>query len=298
MAESNKIQTELLDIRDNQAILKEVKHITSLINPQFDFQHIDKAFSDIEKLFSGRYPGYRDCNTNYHDIRHTLTVFLAMARLIHGAHLSGCKFSEKEINVGIICALMHDTGYIQRLDDNTGTGAKYTLIHISRSIKFIQDYYKENIYFHDHLNSFDAILTCTGMRIDIEKIAFSSVNMEIIGKILGTADLLAQMADRFYLEKLVHLFYEFEEARVPGFDSELDLLRKTINFYSMTKARFENILGNVNRYMIDHFKLRWDLEKNIYDEAIEKNINYLKYVLKSNQKNIHASLRRNTITIQ
>jgi hypothetical protein len=66
----------------------------------------------------------------------------------------------------------------------------------------------------------------------------------------------------------------------------------------MTKARFENILGNVNRHMIDHFKLRWNLEKNIYDEAIEKNINYLKYVLKSNQKNIHASLRRNTITIQ
>jgi hypothetical protein len=298
MAQSTKTQTELLDIRDHQTILKEVKHIASLIYPQFDFQHIDKAFSDIEKLFIGRYPGYRNCNTHYHDIRHTLTVFLAMTRLIHGAHLSGCKFNEEEINIGIISALMHDTGYIQRLDDNTGTGAKYTLIHISRSIKFVQDYYKENIYFHDHLNSFAAILSCTGMSIDIAEIAFPSVKMEIIGKIMGTADLLAQMADRFYLEKLIHLFYEFEEARVPGFESELDLLRKTVNFYSMTKARFENNLGNVNRYMIDHFKLRWDLEKNIYDEAIEKNINYLKYVLKSNQKNIHTSLRRNTITIQ
>jgi hypothetical protein len=252
MAESNKIQTDLVDINNNRAILKEVKYISSLINPQFDFQHIDKAFIDIEKLFNGRYPGYRNCNTNYHDIRHTLTVFLAVARLIHGACLSGYKFSEKEINIGIISALMHDTGYLQRIDDNAGTGAKYTLIHISRSIKFVQDYYKNNIYFNVHLNSFDSILNCTGISIDIEKITFASTNEEIMGKILGTADLLAQMADRFYLEKLVHLFCEFEEARVPGFDSELDLLRKTINFYNMTRARFENVLGNVNRYMIDH----------------------------------------------
>jgi hypothetical protein len=298
MTEKNEISTELLDISDDSAILKEVKYIVSLINPRFDFQYIDTAFSDIKKLFRGKYPGYRHCNTHYHDIWHTLTVFLAMARLLHGAQAAGCNFTEKEICVAIISALMHDTGYIQRLDDDTGTGAKYTMIHISRSIKFIREYYKDNTYFQEQLENFAAILNCTGMSIEIEKLTFKSVNMEIIGKMLGTADLLAQMADRFYLEKLVDLFYEFEEAHVPGFDSELDLLRKTINFYNMTRTRFENNFSNVNRYMVDHFKIRWNLEKNIYSEAIEKNINYLKFVLKSNKKNVHACLRRNAITLQ
>lgn len=297
MAEKNEIRSELLDIRDASAILKEVKYIVSLLNPRFDFHHIDTAFNDIEKLFRGQYPGYRGCNTHYHDIRHTLTVFLAMARLLHGAHVAGCYFTEKEINVGIISALMHDTGYIQRSDDDTGTGAKYTMVHISRSIKFVREYYNDNNYFQEHLENIAAIMNCTGMSIDIGKITFTSVNLEIIGKILGTADLLAQMADRFYLEKLVHLFYEFEEAHVHGFDSELDLLRKTINFHNMTRTRFENNFSNVNRYMVDHFKVRWNLEKNIYSEAIEKNINYLKYVLKNNKKTVHACLRRNTITL-
>jgi len=57
-------------------------------------------------------------------------------------------------------------------------------------------------------------------------------------------------------------------------------------------------LGNVNRYMISHFKQRWHIERNIYDEAIEKNINYLRFILKHNEKNVSTFLRRNSITIQ
>ncbi|HOW57715.1 MAG TPA: hypothetical protein PKZ12_06915 [Smithellaceae bacterium] len=298
MAAIADLNTQLLDITDNRAILKEVENIISLINPRFDFVYLDKVFNDVEKLFHGNYPGFRECNTRYHDLRHTLTVFLAMARLIHGAGLEGINFTDKEINIGLIGSLMHDTGYIQQRDDSTGTGAKYTLVHILRSIRFIQDYYKNDIYFRNDLGDFADILNCTGFSIDIDKIVFSSLKMEIMGKILGTADLLGQMADRFYLEKLVYLFYEFDEARVPGFDSEIDLLRKTINFYNMTKSRFQKNLSNVNRFMIRHFEKRWQTNRNLYDEAIEKNINYLKYILKSNQKNISVCLRRNAITIQ
>ncbi len=141
-------------------------------------------------------------------------------------------------------------------------------------------------------------MNCTGLSIDIKKITFSSANIEIMGKILGTADLLGQMADRLYLEKLIPLFHEFEEGKVPGFDSELDLLKKTTNFYNVTKARFENDLGNVIQYMADHFKERWNIERNIYNDAIEKNINYLKFILKTNEKNVSTCLRRNAVTLQ
>ncbi len=194
------------DFRDNKAIIKEVQFTISLINPQFDFQYLDQAFRDVEKLFRGHYPGAQKCNTNYHDFRHTMLVLLAMVRLIHGTYFQGIKLTDKEINLGLISALMHDTGYIQTDDDNAGTGAKYTLMHIKRSIMFVQDYYAQEEYFHEDLENFADILNCTGLSIDIKKITFSSANIEIIGKILGTADLLGQMADRLYLEKLIPLF--------------------------------------------------------------------------------------------
>jgi hypothetical protein len=297
MNDDNSLQSKLLDIRENSAIVKEVKFTISLINPQFNFQYFDQAFRDVEKLFRGHYPGFQKCNTGYHDFRHAMLVVLAMARLIHGAYLQ-VKFTDKEINLGLISALMHDTGYIQTVDDDSGTGAKYTLIHIKRSIMFVQDYYANEKYFQDDLLDFHDILCCTGMSTVIENTKFSSLNVEIMGKILGTADLLGQMADRLYLEKLIPLFHEFEEGKVTGFDSELDLLRKTTNFYNMTKIRLENNLGNVNRYMVNHFRERWNIERNIYDEAIEKNINYLKFILKHNEKNVSVGLRRNAITLQ
>lgn len=292
IADEKSLKTKLLDINDINEILKEVKFTTSLINPQFDFKYVDNAFSDIVKLFNGQYAGFRGCNTNYHDLRHTMMVFLAMTRLIHGASLQGIKFTDKEINLGLISALMHDTGYIQAADDNIGTGGKYSLVHINRSLMFVQDYYTGNEYFHDDINNFHDILYCTGLNIHIENTAFSSANIEIIGKILGTADLLGQMADRLYLEKLVLLYREFEEGNVPGFESEIDLLRKTANFYKIAQSRFENELGNVKRFMISHFQDRWNIERNIYDESIKKNINYLKYILKSNYKNLNYCLHR------
>ena len=298
MVDAKKVYSELLDLRDNNAIIKEVQFTTSLINPQFDFRYLNQAFRDVEKLFRGHYPGFQKCNTNYHDFRHTMLVLLALARLLHGAFLQGIKFTDKEINLGLISALMHDTGYIQADDDNAGTGAKYTLVHIKRSIMFVQDYYAHEKYFREDLENFADILNCTGLSIDIKKITFSSANIEIIGKILGTADLLGQMADRLYLEKLIPLFHEFEEGKVSGFDGELDLLKKTTNFYYIARTRLEKDLGNVNRHMVNHFRERWNIEKNLYTEAIEKNINYLKFILKTNEKNVSACLRRNAITLQ
>ncbi|HPD56517.1 MAG TPA: HD domain-containing protein [Smithellaceae bacterium] len=294
----NVLHSQFLDIRDKNPVIKEIKHTVSLINPQFDFLHFDRAFRDVEKLFHGRYPGFRGCNTDYHDFKHTLAVVLAMARLIHGAAVEGMLFSDKDISLGLIAALMHDTGYIQEVGDMEGTGAKYTLMHIKRGIQFIQNYYADDPYFQNDLENFNDIISCTGMSINISAIKFASSNMELLGKMLGTADLLGQMSDRFYLEKLMPLFREFEEGKVPGFASEYDLLKKTSNFYHITKSRMEKELGNVSRFMVAHFSKRWRIERNIYQEAIDKNINYLRFVLKHNEKSVSIFLRRNSVTIQ
>jgi hypothetical protein len=65
-----------------------------------------------------------------------------MAGLMHGASLTGLLFSGREVNIGMIAALICDKGYIQELVDHSGTGAKHTLAHIERSIAFLRDYYK------------------------------------------------------------------------------------------------------------------------------------------------------------
>lgn len=292
------IQRGFVDMRDKQTALSEVKETALLMQPDFDFTHFDKAFTDVEKLFAGKYPGYRECNTRYHDFGHTLMVLLAMVRLMHGANSQGIRFTEKEINLGLISALMHDTGYIQSDDDTVGTGAKYTLIHISRSIRFVRQYYEDNEYFVEDLKNFRNILSCTGVHTMIADVEFESERMALLGKMLGSADLLGQMADRLYLEKLIFLYNEFEEGGVSGFDSEADIFRKSVSFYKRTRHRFENEFGNVNRFMIHHFRDRWNIDRNLYEESIENNINYLKFVLKHSQKDIYHSLRRNTIALQ
>lgn len=58
VSDDNSLYAKLLDIRDNGSIIKEVKFTTSLINTQFDFQYLDQAFRDVEKLFRGHYPGF------------------------------------------------------------------------------------------------------------------------------------------------------------------------------------------------------------------------------------------------
>ncbi len=103
------------------------------------------------------------------------------------------------------------------------------------------------------------------------------------------------MADRTYLEKLLFLFYEFKEGGVMGYDNELDLLKKTIDFYAMTQKRVAHELDSVNEYIRYHFKARWNLDRDLYMEAIENNINYLKFLLENHEKDYRDHLRRGEI---
>ncbi|MDD5712091.1 MAG: hypothetical protein PHY31_04940, partial [Smithellaceae bacterium] len=218
-----------------------------------------------------------------------------MARLIHGAQFEGIRFTAKQVNVGLVSALMHDTGYIQTAGDLDGTGAKYTVVHIDRSIDFIKTYYRSNDYFGDEIDNFEKILNCTGLSTDVGELDFPSPEVELLGMMLGTADLLGQMGDRLYLEKLIFLYHEFAEANVEGFDSEFDLLRKTIGFYEMTKKRFISQLGGVNRFMINHFRERWSIDEDLYASTIEKNIGYLRQVLQEHEDDYLSQLKRGEI---
>jgi hypothetical protein len=215
-----------------------------------------------------------------------------MARLMHGAFMSGENLTKEQVDLVLVCALMHDTGYIQTLDDELGTGAKYARTDTKRSIVFMDKYIADSGLSKEDFKHYPDILICTGLDTKINKIRFESREIELLGKMLGTADLLGQMADRTYLEKLLFLFYEFREGGVPGYDSELDLLKKTIDFYAMARRRFATDLNSINKYMRQHFKVRWDLDRDLYMEAIENHMNYLSFILEHHEEDYRDHLKR------
>jgi hypothetical protein len=108
---------------------------------------------------------------------------------------------------------------------------------------------------------------------------FDSDEVREMGFILGTADIVAQMADRVYLERLPLLFEELKEGGVPGYESTEDIYYQTVTFFrNIIKKRlfgdFQGIVEDI-RY---HFRERWNLDQNLYVSAIENNINYIEYL--------------------
>jgi hypothetical protein len=276
-------------------VLDEVRIIVSIMLPEFAFDTVNLVFKDIVGLFRGEYPGYRKCTTEYHDLNHTTHTFLVMARLMHGAFVCGHKLDHKHVNLALVCALMHDTGYIQTVDDYVGTGAKYTTVDTTRSIRFMDTYIGGQGLPRDNFKGYANVLRCTGLDTKIDEIQFESPQSELLGKMLGTADLLGQMADRIYLEKLLFLFCEFREGGVLGYDNELDLLKKTVDFYAMARKRFATQLGGVNKYMRHHLNARWNLDRDLYMEAIQNNINYLIFIMEKHEKDYRDHLRRGSL---
>jgi HD superfamily phosphodiesterase len=268
--------SELIDLKNPQAVLEEIKYVLKLISNNIKTDLIEKIYSDVILLFKGEFPGFLASNTKYHDLEHTISVALAVSRLIHGAFMGGKEFDDENILTAIVAALFHDVGLIQESHDTTGTGAKYTIGHEERSTDFLKNYLLSNNLPSESAEKGSKFIMCTILDMDPGDIDFDSDEIKTLGFMVGSADILAQMADRLYLEKLLLLYQEFEEAKVPEIGSPLELLQKTNDFYySRAKNRLLNGLGGVCRYMHDHFKHRWDIDRDLYDVAISNSINYI-----------------------
>ncbi len=104
--------SRLVNTANPDHVLNEASTIVSMAFSEFDFETLNRVFTDIVRLFGGDYPGYRECTTEYHDLKHATDTFLAMARLIHGALIAGEHLTREQVMLGLVCALMHDTGFI------------------------------------------------------------------------------------------------------------------------------------------------------------------------------------------
>jgi len=271
--------SDLVDIHSPEAVLKEVLEILHLISPDLDTTPVGSAFHTVVSLFSGEYPNYQACNTDYHDLRHTTDAFLAMSRLIHGAMLSGNRFSELNIVTGLVASLFHDVGYIQEAHDTEGTGAKYTAVHEQRSARFFEKHGLENGFPKEEITRGKVMILCTDLTIDIGTLYFPNGDVELLGTMINAADLLGQMADRTYLEKLLYLYHEFKEGKVGDYTGEVDILRKTPRFYHFIQERLKKVSDLLDRFMVSHFRSRWMVDTNLYTEAIIRQLEFLQRIL-------------------
>lgn len=287
--------SSLVQMDSPQAVLDEVQLILELISSGYNVALVTSTFISTVRLYEGSYPGYRACNTEYHDLNHMTDTFLAMARLIHGVVIDGGAFTDRQIDLGLIAALLHDAGYIQEEHDREGTGSKYTTSHVQRSMGFLKRYGAEHGLSNEEIAAGRTMILCTDLAVDISTIVFPSTKVELLGKMLGAADLMAQMADRTYLEKLLFLYYEFREAGVGDYESEVDFLRKTIGFYDFIAQRLETTLDATDRFIVSHLASRWDVQANLYQEAIGRQKNYLQQILNMPDSDPRDNLKRGQI---
>lgn len=284
--------SKLVDMRTPAAVFEEVKYNFIFHYPLAAFEDVRAAFVNFNRLFDGAYPGYRACNTKFHDKVHTTDALLAVSRLIDGYNIKSGKLPVELVKTALIATLFHDTGYIQRTSDRKGTGAKYTLNHVARSIEFIGKYFKEQGLPRRLALSAGRMVSCTGLSAEFAQLKFASKPERTLGFMLGSADLLGQMASRTYLERLIYLYGEFREGNVQGYPTEIALLEKTMEFYEGTKKRLKDTLGGVDGYMIHHFRKRYGIGEDLYRKAIERQIAYLKEILVYEQRPFKGSLRR------
>jgi hypothetical protein len=267
----------LTDTNSPAETLAEIRNILRLLDPSPDPAPIEKIFADIIRLFNGEFPGYKASNTKYHNLEHSCATVLAAARLIHGLHVQGQVFSPRLVQLCLIGALFHDTGLIQTEGEVAGTGAQYTIGHEDRSIALMGKYLAEKGYAQEDIRDCGHIIKCTELFFPMDKIPFDSEEVWTMGRIVGTADLVAQMADRNYQEKLPLLFMEFQEAGMQGFETPLELFSKTEEFYrKVARKRMRDELGGISAAALQHFRERWDIDKNLYEEAIKDNIRRMK----------------------
>ncbi len=284
---------ELVNMSVPEAVLEEVKYNFIHSYPIQEFVLIRDVFKDFMDLFNGRYKGYRSCNMPYHDILHSTDTLLVFSRIVDGYNIEKKVLPVKKVKTGIIAALFHDSGYIQKESDTSGTGAKYTQVHEKRSIAFVRNYFRKLKLNREDFLTAKNIILCTDLKVSVSDIKFKTEEEKILGFAVGTSDLVAQMSERMYLEKLMLLYEEFKEAKISEFNSEYDFLKKTIGFYEdVVKERLEKDFKDVYKFLRTHFKERYHIDNSLYIEAIETQLNYLKKILESSPESYRKKLKR------
>ncbi len=293
--------TNTVQVSSTAAVAAAVRDLFDAAWPGAPFDAVARAFEDFDLLFTGRMPGYLGVDTVYHDQQHSLDVTLAATRLLVGYERSATpamRLGAERAVMALVISMFHDSGYIREFDDREhANGAEFTLYHVTRSARFLARYLP-GIGMESWVPIATRVVHFTGYEMQLSQISLADPRDRKLGHLLGTADMIAQMADRCYLEKCRDRLYpEFvlggiaaaagsDGALQVRYSSGVDLLRQTPRFVHNTRVeRLEGEFEHAYRYLEPLFDGR-----NPYLEAIDRNLAYLDRVLRTER---WPMLRRN-----
>ena len=278
-----------VDVTAPRIVGQAVRDILEGCYATYDFSPLDTLVEDFDRLYTGQYPGFRACDLKYHDAQHVLDVTLAMARLLDGHERShpDNPLGPELCLAGIAAALFHDSGYIRRTrDSRNSSGAAYTRVHVDRSARFLADYLPQ-VDLQHLVGLCSAIVYYTAYDLSGIPSGTEQPEEHRLGTLLGTADLIAQLADVDYLRKCrEHLYEEFEVGGIAGkgasgehsgkvYESADHLLEATPGFIrEVIRDRLGERFECVYRYAGVHFG-----GPNLYMEAIQLNCDKLEAML-------------------
>ncbi|MCI0748182.1 MAG: HD domain-containing protein [Verrucomicrobia subdivision 3 bacterium] len=276
-----------IDTRIPSEVEKHVYSIYVRMYPDGARAFVPRAFEWVGNCFSGQYGDYQPIDARYHDFEHTLQGTLCLARLLNGRHAAKAKpeIPRKMFELCLLAILFHDTGYLKKRTDSGGTGAKYTPIHVNRSVVFAREFLAPQGYSEAELQIVQNMIRCTGVNVDLRSIPFQSEIEQTLGFALGTGDLLGQMAARDYVDKLPVLYLEFAEAarydeqgaRLNRYTDAEDLMRKTPAFWSnYVWPRINDDFGRLYKFLNEPYPDG----PNPYLAAIQRNLDRLQEKLK------------------
>jgi hypothetical protein len=279
---TNRVQTT-----DPVAVRDEITRLFRLLYPGAALDAMNRAFDDVVRFYAGEDPAFFACDTAYHNIQHVMDVTLAMARLMDGYERSRRDtppFGVRLFQLGVVTAVFHDIGYLRTREDvGARNGAEFTLTHVTRGARFLAGYLP-SIGLGDFAEAGAELIHFTGFEKRVADILIQDPLLRKLGSLLGSADIIAQMSDRCYLEKCRDRLYpEFVAGGVAVrstlaghevvFESGDDLVRKTPAFFDSAVNRLEYDLGGAYNYAATHFG-----GFNLYMHAATKNVQFAKQI--------------------
>jgi len=186
----------------------------------------------------------------YHDVNHTVMVTSAGQSILHGKQLLDGGVTAEDWFHCTLAMIFHDIGYCKGICRNdsglsfiisesgksidlpeTSTDAQLSPFHVDRGKVFVRERFGKK----------------TIRDIDVDRVAryiemtrFPVPNDEIpddpdgLGVLVRAADMLGQLADPNYLNKIPALFYEFEQLgwnKKFGYETPWDLRHNYSSFY-------------------------------------------------------------------
>jgi hypothetical protein len=276
----NKYLAHLFEGKLSGSLLDDILFLAKGISPTVDLELIRQVHHDLAAFFTGSHPDFQQNTLPYHNLRHSRMVVLATIRLFDGLHCNLVPISADMLQKGLFAAYFHDTGMLLLEGDSARSGTEYMADHEARSILFLRQYAIRKGLGEDFPRDCAIIINYTDLDSDPATFEPHSHEIQLVGQIVGSADILAQMADRYYLECLPLLYNELKAGGINRHDSALELMEHTANFYHhVVLKRLLTTFSSTSTAMQTHFRERYMVDRNLYIDNIDKNIEYLKHII-------------------